>query len=104
MPVYPGELRFAHDLGFIMLPSLRKSASRSLIGVADEHHVGFAVAADDGELFAIEGEVEVADEFGFEIGELLAGRAVERLQPEIVGIPITDGIDNALSVVYFISS
>jgi hypothetical protein len=48
-------------------------ASRLLLRVAEQHHIGLAVAADDGELFAVEGEVEVADELGFEIGQLLAG-------------------------------
>lgn len=74
------------------------SASRSLLQVADEHHVGFPVAADDGELFAVEGEIEVADELGFEIGQLLTGRSVEILQPEIVGLAVAYGIDDPFAV------
>lgn len=54
------------------------------------------MAADDGELLAIEGEVEVPDELGFEVGQLLTRRSVEILQPEIVGLAITYGIDDAL--------
>jgi hypothetical protein len=44
--------------------------SRSLLRVADQHHVGFTVAADEGELFAVVGVVEVADEFRFEVSSL----------------------------------
>ncbi len=63
-----------------MLPSF-ESMSGSLLRVADQHHVGFTVAADDGELFAVVGVVEVANEFRFKVGELLAGCAIQMLQP-----------------------
>ena len=46
-----------------------------LLRVADEDDVGFAVAADDGELLAVEGVVEIADVFRLEVGELLSGRS-----------------------------
>jgi len=70
----------------------------SLIQIADLHHIGFPMAADDRELFAVEGEVEVADELGFEVGQLLAGRSVEILQLEIVGLAVARGIDDPLAV------
>ena len=74
------------------------SARPSLLRVADQHHIGLAVAADDGKSFAIEGEVEVADEFGFEVGDLLTGRSVEILEPEIVGLAVAFGIDDPFAV------
>jgi hypothetical protein len=55
------------------------------------------MAANDGELFAVEGIVEVADELGFEISQLLSGRSIEILQPEIVGVAAY-GMDNPFAV------
>src|SRR5271166_6440182 len=56
------------------------------------------MAANDGEMFAVEGEVEVANEFGLEVSELLAGRSVKILQPEIVGLAVAYGIDDPFAV------
>src|SRR5580700_1121038 len=74
------------------------STRRLLLRVAEQHHIGFAVAADDGELFAVEGEVEVADDLGFKIGQLLAGRSIEILEPKIVGVAAAYGIDDPFAV------
>jgi hypothetical protein len=38
-----------------------------------------------GQLLAVIGIVEIADEFRLEIGELLFGRTIQVLQPEIIG-------------------
>jgi hypothetical protein len=54
--------------------------SRSLLQVADQHHVGFPVAANDGELFSV-GVVEIADEFRLEVCELFSGSTIQMLQP-----------------------
>jgi len=53
-----------------------------LLRVADQHYIGFAVSADDGELFSVCGVVEIADEFRLEVGDLLSGRTVEMLSCE----------------------
>src|SRR5690349_9142021 len=80
-----------------MLPWLG-SVNRSLLRVADQNDVGFPVAADDGELLAIIGVVEIADEFRLEVGELLSGRTIQMLQPQIVGLPFTNGVNDAGAV------
>lgn len=41
-----------------------------LLGFADEHYVGFPVAANHRQLPAVERAVEVSDELRLEIGEL----------------------------------
>src|SRR5215469_2956049 len=81
--------------------TLRRCArgwNASLVRVVDQHHVGFAVPADGGELFAVVRVIEIADEFRFEVGELLAGRTIQMLQPEIVGLAVTNGVNDASAV------
>lgn len=58
-----------------------ESMSRSLLRVADQHHVGFPMTANDGELFSVGGVVKVADEFRLEVCELLPGSTIQMLQP-----------------------
>ena len=56
------------------------------------------MAADDGELFAVEGPIEVADQFRLEIGDLFSRRTVEILEPEIIDIAVAHRVDNAFAV------
>jgi hypothetical protein len=74
------------------------SHSRGFLRVADEDDVGLPVAADDGQLLAVIGVVEVADEFRLEVGELLSRRTVKILEPEIIGLAVTDGVNDSLAV------
>ena len=74
-------------------------AKTSFPGVVDQHHIGFAMAADDGQLFAVWGIAEVADEFRLEVGDLLARSAIQVLQPEIVRSAVANGVDDAGAVV-----
>ena len=64
----------------------------------DQDYVGFAVAADDGELLAVVGVVEIADVLRLEVGKLLSRRTVEMLQPEIVGLAVANRINDASAV------
>jgi hypothetical protein len=43
-------------------------------------------------------EKPIADELGFEVGQLLAGRSVEILEPEIVGLAVACGIYDPFAV------
>ena len=71
----------------------------SFPGVVDQHHIGFTMAADDGQLFPVCGIAEIADEFRLEVGELLARSALQVLQPEIVRSAVANRVDNAGAVV-----
>ena len=71
----------------------------SFPGVVDQHHIGFAMATDDGQLFPVRGIAEIADEFRLEVGELLARSAIQVLQPEIVRSAVANRVDNAGAVV-----
>ena len=57
------------------------------------------MAADDGQLFAVWGIAEIADEFRLEVGDLLARSAIQVLQPEIVRSAVANGVDDAGAVV-----
>jgi hypothetical protein len=50
----------------------RWSLGYSLFGVVEQDDVGFSVASKNGQLLAIVGVVEIADELRLEIGELLS--------------------------------
>lgn len=56
------------------------------------------MAADDGELLAVEGPVEIADEFGLKVGDCFSWRTGEVLEPEIIDITVAHGVDNAFAV------
>jgi hypothetical protein len=61
-------------------PSLHRN-KWLLLGIADEHDVGVGVAADECELAAVEGPVEVNYLLRCEIGNLLAWGTIEGLEP-----------------------
>jgi hypothetical protein len=56
------------------------------------------VAADEAELLAVKRPEEVAEAFRLEIGDLLSRRAVERLQPEVIGILVAEGVEYSFAI------
>jgi hypothetical protein len=57
------------------------------------------VAADEGEFGTVGRPSEaVADVLGSEIGYLLSGGTVERLEPEVVDVMVADGIDDGFAI------
>src|SRR5579872_3983734 len=74
------------------------AAEQLLLRVADQHDIGLAVATDDGELLTVIRVVEIADEFGLEVGELLSRRTIQMLQPEVIGLPVANGVNDARAV------
>ena len=71
---------------------------RSGLGVVDEDDIGVSVATNQSQLRSVKRPVEVDDVLGLEICDLLAGRAVEGLLPEIVGVAVTEGIGDGPAV------
>ena len=69
------------------------------LGFFQQYDVGVGVAAEHGEFAAVEGPVDLVDAFGFEVGDLLARGAIERLEPEIIGVLVTEGIHHGFAVV-----
>jgi len=64
----------------------------------EEHYVGVKVGAHDGQVFTIGGVGVEADGVIGEICDLMAGGAVERLQPQVVGAVVVDDIGDRLAV------
>src|SRR5579863_827787 len=54
------------------------------IPLAQQHHVGDVVLVDDGQSLSVRRPVEVGDRLGGEVSELVAGRSIERVNPQIV--------------------
>src|SRR6266849_4644692 len=81
-----GEPSACSDGRYIVFTGLSLGGKRTgniwRLGVADEDDVGVGVAADEGELAAVEGPVEVGYFFRLEIGDLLARGTVEGLEPQ----------------------
>ena len=71
---------------------------RLRLGVADEDDVGLGVATDEAEFTAVEGPMKVAYFFRLEIGDLLAGGTVERLEPEVEDSTVANWIDGRFAV------
>lgn len=57
------------------------------------------MAADHAQLGAVERPAKVGDLFRFEVGDLLSRRTVERLEPEVIGILVTEGINDSFAIV-----
>ena len=72
--------------------------NRLRLGVADEDDIRVGMAADEGELAAVEGPAEVVDLFGCEISELLAWGTIQGLEPEVVGSAVANGINDSFAV------
>src|ERR1700723_171175 len=67
-------------------------------GVAQQDHVGIETAAEDGEGFAVGGPGEAAAAlFGSELGDVVAGAAVDRLEPDVVDAVFADGVGERLA-------
>src|ERR1700720_4067639 len=68
-------------------------------GVAEEDYVGIEAAAEDGEGFAVGGPGEAAAAlFGSEPGDVVAGAAVDRLEPDVVDAVFADGVGERFAV------
>ena len=76
----------------------QRLANRSLLRVANQDDVGFSVAAYDGELLAVIRVVEIADEFRLEVDKLLSRRTIKVPQPEIIGLAVANGVNDASAV------
>src|SRR5260370_41646614 len=68
------------------------------LGLLQEYNVGIGVAADESESLAIEGPVKVPDAFGFEVGDLLSRRTVERLEPEGIRVLVKARINDRFAI------
>ena len=66
--------------------------------VAEEDNVGVDVEAEEREVLGVVGIAEVEDLFGGEAGDLLSGRTVEWLKPEVVDAAISDDERDAFAV------
>src|SRR5579863_1733221 len=69
-----------------------------LLSITEEDDVAVGVATNHAELFAIERPVEIEDLQGIEIGDLTAGGAIERLEPEIVGVLARSGVHDGAAI------
>jgi hypothetical protein len=67
-------------------------------GIAEDHSVGFVVAALDRDFCAVLGKAELVDAFGSEMGELMGSGAIERLHPKVADTFFVDDIHNGLAV------
>jgi hypothetical protein len=63
-----------------------------------EYNIGLGVAANHTQLATVEGPVKVHDAFRFEVGDLLSRRAIERLEPEIIGVLVTESINDSFAI------
>ena len=78
---------------------MEKSTRNGLrFGLLQEDHIGFGVAADHSQLAAIERPVKVADLFSLEVGDLFSRRTVERLEPEVFSVLVTQRISDGFAV------
>ena len=78
---------FPHSLEAAGGEAPARGRETSFPGVVDQHHIGFAMAANDGQLFAVGGIIEIADELRLEVSELPARSTIQMLQPEISVLP-----------------
>src|SRR5580704_12885977 len=69
-----------------------------LLRLAYQHHVRLKVPANHSQLLAVERIVKVADVLRLEIGELFSRRAIQMLQPQIIGLALAHRINHARSV------
>ena len=68
-------------------------------GIAEEHYVGIGAAAKDGEGFAVGGPGEAAAALvGGEFGDVVAGAAFDRLDPDVVNSVFADGVSEEFAV------
>ncbi len=74
-------------------PGLRRGG-----GVTQEYNVVFAVRADHAEGLAVGRPMICPDQFGGEIGDLVASGAIERLEPEILDAVLANDINQGLPV------
>jgi hypothetical protein len=49
-------------------------------------------------LVPVKRPVKVGDRFRFEIGDLLPRRTVQRLQPEVIGVLLTERVNHSFAV------
>src|SRR5579863_4260699 len=56
------------------------------------------MTANHTHLAAVERPVKIRDVFRLEIGELLPRRTVERLEPEVIGVLVSDRIDHSFAI------
>lgn len=65
---------------------------------AEHHHVGSVVSAGHGESLAIGRPLEVGDAFRSEVRDLVSGRTVEGLGPDVIHALIANDVGDGLSV------
>jgi len=69
------------------------------LGVADEDYVGINVAANEGQFAAVgRPSKAISDVFGLEVCKLFSGRAVKRLEPEVIDVTVAGGVDDCFAV------
>ena len=83
-------------------PGCRQAGESKLAGgagVAEEDDVGIEAAAEDGQGFAVRGPGEAAAAlFGSELGDVVAGAAVDWLEPDVVDAIFADGVGERFAV------
>ena len=68
------------------------------LGLLQQHDVRIRVAAKHAQLAAVERPVKVLDPFRLEVRDLLSRRTVERLQPEVCPILVSQSIDHSVAI------
>src|ERR1700751_2770634 len=83
-------------------PLLEAAVARELAGgacVPEEDYVGIEATAEDGEGFAVGGPGEAAAAlFGSELSDVVAGAAVDGLDPDVVDAVFADGVGERFAV------
>jgi hypothetical protein len=76
----------------------RNALARRSVGIARQHDVGLGVRTQDADRLSVRRVPECGDRVRREAGQLAAGRAIQRLEPQVVRAVIANGIYDALAV------